>query len=323
MIRKALLSAARILFVVLAIVGILGCVISQPVFHNNPRSSAQVDAARLKAHVSTLCGTFHPRDSQHPETLVKCADYIARHFAKAGAVVDVQEFDVDGRQYRNVIGRFGVGMGTKVVVGAHYDTCGDTPGADDNASGIAALIELAYLTGKNAPGREVELVAYVLEEPPYFRTRFMGSAIHAKSIADAKARVAGVIVLEMVGCFKDELGSQAYPSVLMRLVYPNRGNFVAVVGRWDQGDWIKAVKRGMQGTTDLPIYSIRAPSVIPGIDYSDHLNYWPYGIKAVMITDTSFYRNRTYHTSDDTPDQLDYRRMSQVVVAVSEVMRTL
>jgi Zn-dependent M28 family amino/carboxypeptidase len=267
-----------------------------------------------------LSQTLHPRNYEHVANLDKCANYIAEHFVIAGAAVDTQVFDVEGRRYQNVIGRFGAGNGAKVVIGAHYDTYGETPGADDNASGVAALIELAYLLGRDAPRREVELVAYVLEEPPFFGGQSMGSAIHAKSIAGDKANITGVIVLEMVGCFRDELGSQSYPSVLMRAFYPNRGNFVAVVGRWDQGDWVKSVKIAMQGATDLPVYSIRAPTAIPGIDFSDHLNYWPYGFKAVMITDTSFYRNKAYHTSADTPEHLDYDRMSKVVVAVFEAI---
>jgi hypothetical protein len=316
-----ILSAARILGLLVVIVEMIGCFIAQPTFRKNHPSTVSVDAARLKVHVSTLSRTFHPRDWEHPANLSKCADYIATQFANTGAAVESQEFKVQGKRYRNVIGRFGVGKGSKVVVGAHYDTCGDTPGADDNASGIAALIELAYLTGASAPQREVELVAYVLEEPPFFRTSHMGSAIHAESIAGEKSNITGVIVLEMVGCFNDEKGSQSYPSLLLRAFYPRRGNFIAVAGRWDQGDWIKAVKVGMLGSTDLPVYSIRAPSALPGIDFSDHFNYWPYGIKAVMVTDTSFYRNKAYHASEDTSDRLDYDRMSKVVVAVFEALR--
>jgi hypothetical protein len=319
--RKLILSAARILGLLVVIVEMIGCFIAQPTFRKNHPSTVSVDAARLKVHVSTLSRTFHPRDWEHPANLSKCADYIATQFANTGAAVESQEFKVQGKRYRNVIGRFGVGKGSKVVVGAHYDTCGDTPGADDNASGIAALIELAYLTGASAPQREVELVAYVLEEPPFFRTSHMGSAIHAESIAGEKSNITGVIVLEMVGCFNDEKGSQSYPSLLLRAFYPRRGNFIAVAGRWDQGDWIKAVKVGMLGSTDLPVYSIRAPSALPGIDFSDHFNYWPYGIKAVMVTDTSFYRNKAYHASEDTSDRLDYDRMSKVVVAVFEALR--
>ena len=319
--RKMILSAARILGMVIVIVEMTGCFIAQPSFRRNHPSTVSVAVDRLKVHVSTLSRTFHPRDWEHPVNLSKCADYITTQFANAGAAVESQEFKVQGKRYRNVIGRFGVGKGSKVVVGAHYDACGDTPGADDNASGIAALIELAYLAGTNAPQREVELVAYVLEEPPFFRTSHMGSAIHAESIASEKSNITGVIVLEMVGCFSDAKGSQSYPSLMLRAFYPSRGNFIAVAGRWDQGDWIKAVKVGMQGATSLPVYSIRAPAALPGIDFSDHINYWPYGIKAAMITDTSFYRNKDYHESGDTPERLDYDRMSKVVVAVFEMLR--
>ena len=321
--RKYILSAARILGMVVVIVEMTGYFIAQPTTRKNHPSAVAVDAARLQAHVVTLSQTFHPRDWEHPANLSKCADYITTHFTKAGAAVESQEFKVQGKSYRNVIGRFGVGKGSKVVVGAHYDACGDTPGADDNASGIAALIELAYLIDKDAPQREVELVAYVLEEPPFFRTSYMGSAVHAQSLASGKTHITGVIVLEMVGCFNDETGSQSYPSQLLRAFYPSRGNFIAVAGRWDQGDWIKAVKVGMKGATSLPVYSIRAPAALPGIDFSDHFNYWPYGIQAAMITDTSFYRNKDYHAIGDTAERLDYGRMGKVVVAVFEALRSM
>jgi hypothetical protein len=320
---KIVKSAARILGALFIIVQMAGCFIAQPTLRKNHASALAVDAGRLKSHVCMLSQSLHPRDSEHLENLDQCADYIAGHFVNAGAAIESQAFEVEGKRYRNVIGRFGVGKGSKLVIGAHYDTYRGTPGADDNASGVAALIELAYLFGRDAPKREIELVGYVLEEPPYFGGSSMGSAIHAKSIAGEKASLAGVIVLEMVGCFRDEWGSQSYPSVLLRLFYPNRGNFVTVAGRWDQGDWVKAVKIGMKGTTDLPVYSIRAPAAVPGIDFSDHRNYWSYGIKAAMITDTSFYRNKTYHTSQDTPERLDYGRMSKVVVAVFEAIRVL
>jgi Zn-dependent M28 family amino/carboxypeptidase len=270
-----------------------------------------------------LSETFYPRDWLNESNLSSCADYIASHFTNAGAVVHTQAVAAHGREYRNVIARFGVGRGAKLVVGAHYDACGDTPGADDNASGIAALLELGYLLGRHTPDREIELVAYVLEEPPFFGTPLMGSAVHAASISREKDKIVGVIVLEMVGYFSDARGSQSYPSLLLSLIYPRRGNFIAVVGRWDQGAWIKRVKIGMKGTTGLPVYSIRAPTAVPGIDFSDHRNYWPFGINALMVTDTAFYRNKAYHEKGDTADRLDYERMSKVVIAVFEAIKTL
>ena len=295
--------------------------VAQPVWFCNRRSAVSVDPSKLKRHVEMISLRLSPRDYQHTDNLDKCADYIEQHFRNAGAAVESQTFTEDGKIYRNVIGRFGVGKGAKVVVGAHYDACGPMPGADDNASGVAALLELADLLGRSPQEREVELVAYVLEEPPFFRTPSMGSAIHAKRLAGEKQTIKGVIVLEMVGCFHDAPFSQSYSLPPLYLLYPNRGNFIAVVGRWDQGAWIKKVKAGMQGTSDLPVRSIRAPMFVPGVDFSDHLNYWSYGINAVMVTDTAFLRSATYHTSDDTPDKLDYRRMAEVVVAVFETIK--
>ncbi len=302
-------------------VALLGVVISQPTFRTNNLSGESVSAEKLKEHVVMLSQTFHPRDGSHPENMGRCADYIVAHFARAGAVVESQAIHFQGRQYRNVIGRFRVGQGPRVIVGAHYDSCGDTPGADDNASGVAALIELAYLLQKTPPEQEVELVAYANEEPPFYQTDQMGSAVHAKSIKGQKIK--GVIVLEMVGYFRDERGSQQYPSGVLKAWYPNHGNFIGVVGAADQGEWINAVKVGMKGATDLPVYSIRAPAMLPGIDLSDHASYWPHKIPAVMITDTAFYRNEAYHALEDTADRLDYSRMSKVVVAVSAALRTL
>jgi len=314
--RKIIKSAARILGTVVIIVFAVWIALAQPSCRSNDASSATVSPSELRQHVETLSQRFYPRHWRNRENLEKCADYIAEQFEEAGAAVEFQPFTVDGREYRNVIGRFGVGLRPRIVVGAHYDTCGPQPGADDNASGIAALIELAELLGNISPTSAIDVVAYTLEEPPFFRSEQMGSAIHAKSIADDKTMYRGVIVLEMVGYFKDDWGSQNHPNLLLRLMYPSRGNFIGVVSRWDQGDWVKAVKAGMKGTTELPVYSMRGPTVVPGIDFSDHQNYWKYGFKALMVTDTAFYRNEAYHSPRDTSDRLDYDRMAQVTVAV-------
>jgi Zn-dependent M28 family amino/carboxypeptidase len=321
--RRGLFSVCRVVGAVAAIVVLAGCLVAQPTFRRNRASALRVDGDRLRAHVAMLSERCHPRDWTRVDNLDRCAEYIAGHFTNAGAKVEFQSYEVEGRRYSNVIARFGVGKGSKVIVGAHYDAHESTPGADDNASGVAALIELAYLFARNEPEREVELVAYTLEEPPFFRTPLMGSVIHAASVAGDATHIAGVIVLEMVGRFCDERGSQSYPSLLLKLVYPSRGNFIAVVGSWGQGDWVKTIKAGMKGATDLPVYSIRAPTVVPGVDFSDHMNYWPHGIPAIMVTDTAFYRNRAYHTPDDKPDRLDYGRMSKVVVGVFEAIRAL
>lgn len=314
---------AGIVLALLTAAGIGWLLLAQPVPGGASPSSVEVMPLRLREDVATLATRFHPRDWRHTGNLDRCADFVAQRFGAAGAVVEYQGYAVQGREYRNVIGRFGAGGGPRIVVGAHYDTYGEMPGADDNASGVAVLLALAELVGAHAPDLAVDLVAYTLEEPPFFDTPHMGSAVHAASLAAGQSACLGVIVLEMVGFFSDEPGSQGYPSPLLRLMYPGRGDFIAVVSRWDQGGWIRTVKAAMQGTTALPVHSLRSPSFVPGIDLSDHMSYWPHGIPSLMVTDTAFYRNPFYHTPDDTPEKLDYRRMAQVAVAVFEALRTL
>ena len=321
--RRILKSAARILTTIALVVFVAWIVIAQPSLRRNRPSSLTVDPARLSGHVIMLCETLHPRDWKNTTNLNACADYVAEHFKIAGAKVESQRVEVHNKQYRNIVGMFGDPTNDTIVIGAHYDACGQSPGADDNASGVAALIELAYLLGKNPPNKTVELVAYTLEEPPFFGSTNMGSAFHARRIAAEERKITGMIALEMIGYYDDRWGSQSYPALLLHILYPNRGNFLGVIGRWDQGDWLKTVKAGMKGATDLPIYSIRAPAAVPGINFSDHRNYWPHDIPAVMVTDTAFYRNKTYHSPNDTPGRLDYDRMSKVVVALQKLINTL
>ena len=282
-----------------------------------------VEPARLEAHVRMLSGTLSPRDPAHPEGMDAAARYIRGELEGAGAAVSEQAFDVGGRTYRNVVAAFGPEGGERVVVGAHYDAAGPLPGADDNASGVAGLIELARLLAKSRPAPRVELVAYALEEPPFFRTRHMGSAVHARSLREQGARVRAMISLEMIGYFSDREGSQQFPSPLLKVAYPTRGDFICVVGKMDQGALVRRVKRAMLGAAPLPVYSINAPRAIPGIDFSDHANYWDAGYDAVMVTDTAFFRNPHYHTQGDTHDTLDYGRMALVVRGVYEAVQNL
>ena len=321
--KKLLKAIARVLGVVATVVFMVWVAVAQPSCGRSTPSRITVDQKFLRKHVEALAVQFSPRDWQHRENLDACADYITEHLEHAGAVVESQPFEIGRQTYRNVCGRFAPGDSPRVIVGAHYDVCGEQPGADDNASAVAVLLELANLLGNLDAPPPVDLVAYTLEEPPFFGTDQMGSAIHAASVADTAAGIRGVIVLEMVGYFSAEWGSQSYPVPLLYLMYPSRGNFIGVVSRWDQGKWIKTVKVAMKGTTDLPVYSIRAPAALPGVDFSDHRNYWAHGIPALMVTDTAFYRNKAYHSTEDTPDRLDYRRMGQVAVAVFSAIETI
>lgn len=286
-------------------------------------ATTAVDEDRLRAHVRMLSETFHPRDYVHPENLERAAAYIADELEKAGGRVESQPFRVDGRDYRNVIARFGPEEGERLIIGAHYDAVRGTPGADDNASGVAGLLELAGLLGAEPPPIRVDLVAFTLEEPPHFRTESMGSAVHARALKKAGVRVRAMLSLEMLGTYSDAPDSQDYPLDVLRLRYPDTGNFIGVVGIPGDGGLTDTVARAMRAGSPLPVESLNAPKVVTGVDLSDHASFWDQGYRAVMVTDTAFMRNPRYHTSEDTWDTLDYERMAQAVQGVYAAVRTL
>lgn len=309
--------ALLLIIVVVAAAGLLIMVVQPVLPVGDPSGVAAVDPGRLEEHVLALSSSFSPRDEAHPANLDRAAAYIAEKFRAAGGRVSEQPFEVEGKTYRNVIATFGRETSERIVVGAHYDAAGPFPGADDNASGVAGLLELALLLGRSVLPMTVELVAYTLEEPPYFRTEYMGSAVHARSMVDRNLPVRMMISLEMIGYFSDEKGSQSLPSPVVRPFFPSAGNFIAVVGKFGQGGLVRQIKRSMRAATDLPVHSFSGPpSLVAGIDFSDHLNYWNAGFDAVMITDTAFFRNPHYHTENDTPEKLDYPKMARVVEGV-------
>jgi hypothetical protein len=277
-----------------------------------------VDPGRLRQHVEFLSGGEVARSHDHPERLDDVATYIEAGFQKTGLRPTRQRFEIDGRAYSNVIAIYGSESAPRLVIGAHYDAYGHQPGADDNASGVAGLLELAHLLQeqKPQPGFAIELVAYTLEEPPFFRSERMGSAVHARSLVQSGADLVGMISLEMIGYFSDTPGSQRYPAPLLTLLYPSRGDFVAIVGRLGQNAWVRDIKKGMVAGGRVPVWSMNAPVWFPGIDFSDHASYWDEGYPAAMITDTAFLRNPNYHEGTDTPATLDYERMAEVVKQV-------
>lgn len=313
---------------------ITGCIaiVSQPFVQPMPSQPPHVDAKRLEAHVKHLSVDLYPRSFDQARNTERAAQYVLDAFKAAGGTVSVQEITVEEATYKNIVTRFGPASGPVLVIGAHYDSHGDTalgaqsdrgysadshtPGADDNASGVAGLIELAQLLAKQPPAQAVELVAYALEEPPHFRTEHMGSAWHTRLSREAGREVRMMISLEMIGYFSEAAGSQHYPVPGMSALYPDRGNFIAIVGNLENFSAMRRIKAIMAGATDLPVESVNAPRFIPGIDFSDHLNYWNAGLPALMVTDTAFMRNQNYHLPGDTFDKLDYIRMAKVVQAV-------
>jgi Zn-dependent M28 family amino/carboxypeptidase len=202
------------------------------------------------------------------------------------------------------------------VVGAHYDAYGGLPGADDNASGVAGAIELARLLGASPPPIRVDVVAFTLEEPPAFGSPGMGSAVHAASLRRAGVRLRAMVCLEMIGYYSNRSGSQTFPMPILRLFYPGRGNFIAIVGRPSEVRLVRILKGAMRSASTQPVRSINGPRSLLGADLSDHASYWDAGYPAVMVTDTAFYRNLAYHTAADSPETLDYDRIAEVVRGV-------
>ena len=309
--------------------------VTQPFVVAHPSAPPSVDITALEAHVRALSDTFYPRSFDQLEKLDAAAAYVKSEFLRTGSKVEEQVFDVEGAQYRNIVARYGPDTGRFLVIGAHYDSFADslsgdqpkgysrkthTPGADDNASGVAALLELGRLLARAPPSIGVELVAYSLEEPPHFRTEAMGSSRHARQLRKSGREPVLMISLEMVGYFSTERGSQAYPLRMLRHIYPDKGDFIAIVGRVQDWSATRRVKGAMLGASDLPVQSMNALPMLAGVDFSDHLSYWNEGFSALMITDTAFYRNPHYHSAGDTADRLDYARMAKVVQGVYAVI---
>lgn len=311
-----------ILLAGVAVASVYGWVsLSQPFVADVKIATAQAASAqRLEADVRKLSVDFAGRNHANATALEGAATYVESRLAAAGHTVHRQEFDARGRASRNLVVRLGPETSDVIVIGAHYDVFGDLPGADDNASGVAGVLELARLLKDAKLERRVELVAYANEEPPFFRTPFMGSVIHAKSLKVAGKKVSLMLSLECIGYFSDEADSQAHPMRLLEVIYPTIGNFIALVGFYEDGAVSRRVKAVMKSATSLPVHSINAPGFVVGVDFSDHLSYASEGFVGMMVTDTAFLRNKAYHTRKDTADRLDYRRMGQVVDAVRAVV---
>ena len=304
---------------VLVAAGAIG-VVTQPFVAPVPSTPPPVEPDRLSAHVHRLSVDLHPRSPRPARASSSAPPPTSKpSSARPAPRSRCSRWRWSGGPSATSSRASGRKAARLLVIGAHDDSHVETPGADDNASGVAGLIELARLLAAAPQRRPIELVAYTLEEPPYFRTPDMGSARHARALRASGRAVRLMLSLEMIGYFSDAPGSQHYPVPGMRALYPDRGNFVALVGRLADFGAMRRTKALMAGATALPVRSINAPPQLEGIDFSDHLNYWAEGMPAIMVTDTAFMRNTAYHEPGDTADRLDYRRMAQVVQAVYAV----
>ncbi|MEF9437485.1 MAG: M28 family peptidase [Candidatus Mariimomonas ferrooxydans] len=255
----------------------------------------------------------------------RTVDYISSELSSYGYDVSFQTYRFQGNTYKNIsAGIRGKKTPEKIlIIGAHYDTVTGTPGADDNASAIAGLLELARLLRNRSFDKSVRFVAFTLEEPPLFRSKFMGSHVYARSLNEKREDIEGMICLEMIGYFTDKPESQFFPLTFFKWMYSTTGNFILFVSNLQSKGFLNRVRHAFQKGTDLPVESISSLSIVPGIDFSDHRSFWKFGFNALMVTDTAFYRNPYYHGPGDVSETLDYIRMTKVVIGLKSAIETL
>ncbi len=274
------------------------------------------DTILLRNHVDALSKTNGYRNYKNLDALNEAASYIYNCFSLYADTVYYQYFDVKGTSYKNVICSFGPPDAGIIVIGAHYDVAGNQQGADDNASGVAGLLELARMLKGGKLNYRVEIVAFSLEEPPYFMTEYMGSYVHARSLYEKKADVYGMVCFDLIGYFSDEKRSQKYPVPLLSLFYGRKGNYITLVNKFGKGSFARRFTRKFRHVAEVRTKKFSGPKFVSGVDFSDHLNYWNLGYSATFVTNTAFYRNKNYHTAGDVPETLDYKRMAKVIDAV-------
>jgi Zn-dependent M28 family amino/carboxypeptidase len=281
--------------------------------------------SQLRDDVGFLAGKIGERNvSDRPEQLEQAAQFIETSFRTVGYQPQSQWYNVNTTKCRNI----GVELpgaedpGDVVIVGAHYDTVPDSPGADDNASGVAAMLALARTFAGSRPHRTLRFVGFTNEEPPYFWRNEMGSLVYAKKCRQQGDRVTAMLSIESVGFYTTSPASQRFPPGL-GLIYPSTGDFVAFVGNTLSRSLVHQALRTFRNTGALPSLGAAIPNSVPGVGWSDHWSFWQQGYPAIEITDTAPYRNPFYHTFGDKPDRLDYDRLARFTWAMQAVVAQL
>lgn len=290
-----------------------------------PFTSEEKQLARsLTQHVTVLAGEIGERNTRNLEGLNRAADYIGAQLAAFGCVPQVQEFVAAGTQVKNIYCELrGKTRPDEVVVfGAHYDSVVGTPGADDNASGVAALLEIARMSRDQKFTRTVQFVFFVNEEPPFFQTPEMGSFVYAKSLKAANRNVRSMLAIESIGFYSDRSESQHYPAAIAAL-YPSTGDFIAFAADTKSAPLLRETVNTFRRTTQFPSEGGAVPESVPGVGWSDHWSFWQHGYPGVMVTDTAIYRNPHYHMPTDTPDKLDYDRTARVTTGLIRILEEL
>jgi Zn-dependent M28 family amino/carboxypeptidase len=275
-----------------------------------------ISVENLNKHVQTLAGDIGERNTSKPKALHRAEEYIAQVWQAQGYSVERQEYPLHGDRCTNLeITRMGRRKESPVLlIGAHYDSVIGSPGANDNGTGVAALLEISRAFAAVAPQTSVRFVAFVNEEPPYFQTPFMGSSIYAQNARERGDKIRVMASLETIGYYSNAPASQKFPfpSGLFRLLYPDRGNFIVFASNLASRAITQEAYNLFRARSDFPVEIISTFEMVPGIDWSDHGSFWRAGYPAFMVTDTAPYRYPYYHTAEDTPDKVNFEALGRV-----------
>ncbi|WP_218250956.1 M28 family peptidase [Candidatus Magnetobacterium casense] len=295
-----------------------------------PTAQERELSERLRIHVSVLAADIGERNPSNYKKLQAAAEYIKHAAAETGQnaklKVSSHGYMADGKSVENIEIEI-KGSNPKeaekiIVIGAHYDSALFAKGANDNASGVAAVLEIARIMADKNPAKTVRFVFFVNHELPYFQTDKMGSLVYATAAKQRGDKIIAMLSLETIGCYTDKPGSQNYPFPFS-LLYPSTGNFIAFVSNFKSSTLLRRSIKLFRQDTRFPSEGVIAPGKVQGIDWSDHWAFWQMGYRAIMITDTALFRYEHYHLLTDTPDKLDYERLSRVVQGISHVVSGL
>jgi hypothetical protein len=326
--RRWIGGVTRIALVLLAIFGLVWAIgIRMP--GRNTSTAATLDEreialrAELLADVQKLAGEIGERNLNRYPQLVAAGDFIEASLTGAGLTPRRVSYELRGQACHNIEVEIRGTSPEIIVIGAHYDSVFGCPGANDNASGVAAMLALARCFAGKPTGKTLRFVAFVNEEPPFFQTDKMGSVVYAKRCQERDDRITAMISLETIACFSDEPGSQKYPAPGLGLFYPSKGNFIGFASNTGSRSLLRAAVSAFRQAGRIPCEGAALPAAVPGIGWSDHWSFWQSGYPAIMVTDTAPFRYPHYHEPTDTPDKLDYDRFALVVSGMASVIKEL
>lgn len=289
-----------------------------------PPPPQTADGIAMKTQLAELLEKGY-RNFYNPTALDEARKYIASHWIDLGGQVTLHSYDVHAQKVHNVVLQVGPTDGPQIIVGAHYDVADDLPGADDNGSGTVGLMLLGkkLIADKDKLTKGIRVVAFTLEEQPFYRTPYMGSEAYAQSLRAAGTQVQFMLNFEMIGYFSTRPGSQEFPEKLTANGLPNVGNFICLIGREQERALVDSLMELMKPNSSIPLVPLIADPRVPGISASDHNSFWENDFLAVMLTDTAFFRNPNYHKKSDTLETLHFDHMAALIETVHHALLSL